>query len=226
MARSKLNRKLLKLVGIERARGAPVSTFEEAVARRFGVSTRTVRNYSALIDERRDAEDSAEIRRARRGASFVARAAAARHLKRADALFAAAAQLISRAARLDGRRGAGERLVAAIEATGRPVLDDGPPPGEPGEVEQEIKRAPALLQIARDDRRDAAMLVKRGEQADALAVAWFDRAQKIAGTYEPEPPAAPGSGRGPILTSPQRRAKMEVIRAALAARREAREASE
>ena len=45
MARSKLNRKLLKLVGIERARGAPVSTFEEAVARRFGVSTRTVRNY-------------------------------------------------------------------------------------------------------------------------------------------------------------------------------------
>lgn len=226
MARPKLNRKLLRLVGDALARGAPVSTFEDDLARKLRVSDRTVRKYAALINEQRDRDDAEHLKRARQQGRFVARAAAARHLKRADQLYADAAKLIARAARLDGKRGAAARLIAAIEASGRPVLDDGPAPVDAKEVEQEIKRTPVLLQIARDDRRDAALLIKRAEQADALAQGWFDKEQKIAGTYEPEPPAAPGSGRGPILTSPQRRAKMEVIRAALAARREAREASE
>lgn len=210
MARPKLNRKLLRLVGDALARGAPVSTFEDDLARKLRVSDRTVRKYAALINEQRDRDDAEHLKRARQQGRFVARAAAARHLKRADQLYADAARLIARAARLDGKRGAAARLIAAIEASGRPVLDDGPAPVDAKEVEQEIKRTPVLLQIARDDRRDAALLIKRAEQADALAQGWFDKEQKIAGTYEPETydPAKQG-GAAANLTSAQKRAKLQ-----------------
>jgi len=64
--------------------------------------------------------------------------------------------------------------------------------------------------VARDDRRDAALLIKRAEQADALAQGWFDKAQRIAGTYEPETydPAKQG-GAAANLTSAQKRAKLQ-----------------
>ncbi len=211
MTRSKLNRKLLRLVGDELARGAPVSTFEDRVARKFRISDRTVRKYAALVNEQRDREDAEDLKRARRQGRFVALAAAARHLARADRLYADAAKLIARAAKIDGKRGAAARLVAAIDAAGRPVLDDGPlPEVEPGDVDQELKRTPLLLQVARDDRRDAALLIKRAEQADALAQGWFDKAQRIAGTYEPETydPAKQG-GAAANLTSAQKRAKLQ-----------------
>lgn len=207
----KLNRKLLRLVGTELARGAPVSTFEDRLARQAKVTDRTVRKYAALINEQRDVEDAADIKRARRQGRFVALAACARHMARADALYADAGKLIARAAKLDGKRGAAARLVAAIEAAGRPVLDDGPAPElEPADVERELKATPLLLQIAREDRRDAAMLIKRAEQADARAADWFERAQKIAGTYEPETydPAQRG-GPAANLTSAQKRAKLQ-----------------
>ena len=88
MARPKLNRTLLRLVGDALARGAPVSTFEDDLARKLRVSDRTVRKYAALINEQRDREDTESLKRARRQGRFVALAAAARHLKRADQLYA------------------------------------------------------------------------------------------------------------------------------------------
>lgn len=233
MATVKPHRKLLRVVGVELARGAPVSTFEDRIARQLKVSTRTVRRYAAHINAERDREDAADLKRARRQGRFVAMAAGARWQARADKLYDAAWQLVTRSARLDGRGGAASRLAKAVEQIGvkpRRPLDDDPNPqfnqddGDKGH-EHEIARASALLTISREDRRDAALMLKRAEQADARAAAWFEQAQKIAGTYEPEPPAAPGAGRGAPLTSPQRRAKLEAIRAALAARRTAREAS-
>lgn len=202
MGNAAINRKLLRAVGIKLARGAPVSTFEEQFAARFRCDPRTVRRYVERVNEQRDIDDAAAVKRARARGRFVAEAACARHMDRADRLFLDAARLLARARRLDGNKGAGARLEAAIEQAGRPVLDDGPEPAPP----EDGARSAALLAIARQDRIDAAVLIKRGEAADKRAQDWFEKAQKISGTYEIAPPT-PESTRVQ-LTSPQRRAML------------------
>lgn len=221
MAAPKLNRKMLRAVGIELARGAAVSTFEDRIARRFRCTDRAVRKYAAIINEQRDAEDALDLRRARRRGRFVADAACAKHLERADRLYAEASKLLMRARRIDGgKSAAGDRLVAAIEAAGRRVLDDDGGMDEPADHEGEANRARGVLAIARADRFDAAILIKRGEAADALAQGWFDKSQKIAGTYDPQPGGGEtrSGGAGANLTSAQKRAALAKLRDAIAKR--------
>lgn len=223
-----LNPKLLRAVDAELARGNLPAAFGAKLARRYKTSARTVRSYVAAVMETRDEDDRGDRARARQTGRFVAAGASARWMRRADDLYLQAISLLRRAKRIDGdKNGAGAQLVDAIEsATGKPHLDDDPAePIDEDAAEASVKRGRALLQVARDDRFEAASLIKRAEGCEGRAIEWFDRGARIAGIFEPEPPTAPGVGRGAPLTSPQRRAKMEMIRAALEKKRKAREAS-
>jgi hypothetical protein len=221
-----LNPKLLRAVDAELSRGNLPAAFGARLARRYKTTARTVRSYVAAVLEKRDEDEGRDRARARQTGRFVTAGASARWMKRADDLYAVATLLLRRAQRIDGdKNGAGAKLLQAIEdATGRPRLDDDPSePVDPEVAEAMVKRGRALLLVAREDRQEAAMLIKRAEGCEGRAIEWFDRGARIAGIYEAEPPTAPGAGRGAPLTSPQRRAKMETIRTALERRRKARE---
>lgn len=211
-----LNRDLLRAVAREVASGQSAYEFEDRIAKRYDVCTRTVRNYVAAVLEDYREEDRAIVSRARLQGRFVATSAAGKWIKRSDKLWAEAARLLARARALDidrngGVAGATSRLIAHLEMSGRANLDDGM---EPLPVDLDQLKAGAVVAIIRGDRRDAAILIKRAEGADSRACDWFDRAQKIAGTYEPAPPgeeARPAAS----LTTPQRRAKLERLRGLL-----------
>lgn len=212
MAADVINETLTLAVARLLAKGTPPTTIQERLSRRYKVTTRTVRDYIAAAEEQRDEDDRALASRYRRDGVFVVRAAAAKWITRSDKLFALASRLLARADRFDGGDSAlGERLVKKILAAGR-MLDDGPvDDDEPDDV----RAYATALESAREDRRQAAILIKRAEACDARALEWFDRGAKIAGAYEAAT-NAPESTRVQ-LTSPQRRAKLnrigELIRA-------------
>lgn len=208
-----LNRAMLQAVAREVASGRSCYEFEDRIAEQFDVTPRCVRNYVAAVLEEYQEEDRAIVSRARLQGRFVATSAAGKWIKRSDKLWSEAARLLARARALDLDRGgkvagATSRLIAQLEMAGRASLDDGMEP-LPANLDQ--LKAGAVVEIIRADRRDAAILMKRAEGADARACDWFDRAQKIAGTYESAPPGAEARPAA-SLTTPQRRAKLERIK--------------
>lgn len=208
-----LNRAMLRAVAREVASGRSCYEFEDRIAEQFSVTPRCVRNYVAAVLEDYQEEDRAIVSRARLQGRFVATAAAGKWIKRSDKLWSEAARLLARARALDIDRngqvtGATSRLIAQLEMAGRASLDDGM---EPLPVDLDQLKAGAVVAIIRADRRDAAILMKRAEGADSRACDWFDRAQKIAGTYEPAPPGVE-SRPAASLTTPQRRAKLERLK--------------
>lgn len=207
---------MLLAVAREVASGRSCYEFEDRIAEQFSVTPRCVRNYVAAVLEDYQEEDRAIVSRARLQGRFVATSAAGKWIKRSDKLWSEAARLLARARALDIDRngqatGATSRLIAQLEMTGRASLDDGM---EPLPVDLDQLKAGSVVAIIRADRRDAAILMKRAEGADSRACDWFDRAQKIAGTYEPAPPGVE-SRPAASLTTPQRRAKLERLRGLL-----------
>lgn len=208
MASDVINESLTLAVARLLAKGTPPVTIQERLARRYGVTTRTIRDYIAAAEEQREEDDRALASRYRRDGVFVVRAAAAKWITRSDKLFALASRLLARADRFDGGKNAlGDRLVKKILSAGR-VLDDGPvdDDDEPG---PDAVACATALESAREDRRQAAILIKRAEACDTRAIEWFDRGAKIAGAYEAAT-NTPESTRVQ-LTSPQRRAKLNRI---------------
>lgn len=204
---------MLQAVAREVASGRSCYEFEDRIAEQFGVTPRCVRNYVAAVLEEYQEEDRAIVSRARLQGRFVATAAAGKWIKRSDKLWSEAARLLARARALDIDRngqvtGATSRLIAQLEMSGRASLDDGM---EPLPVDLDQLKVGAVVAIIRADRRDAAIIMKRAEGADSRACDWFDRAQKIAGTYESAPPGAEARPAA-SLTTPQRRAKLERIK--------------
>lgn len=201
---------LLLAVAKELARGNPPGIIRERMAKRFGVSTRTVTDYIAAAEEQREEDDRVLAAKYRRTGVFVARAAAAKWVTRADKLYQAGARLLARADRLDGGDTAiGNTLARMILRAGR-QLDDGP---DDQAAPIEIHDAAAALEIAREDRRQASTLIKRAEGCETRALDWFDRGARIAGAYEPA--AATPEATRVQLTSPQRRAKLDRLGALL-----------
>lgn len=206
MASDVPNERLTLAVAKMLAKGTPSTVVQERLSVRFSVTTRTVRDYIAAAEEQRDEDDRALASRYRKDGIFVARSACAKWIVRGDKLYTLASRLLARADRFDGGDNAiGDRLMRQILRAGRRLddgdLDDGP--------DIDATAASVALESAREDRRQAAILIKRAEGCDARALDWFDRGAKIAGAYEAAT-TAPESTRVQ-LTSPQRRAKLNRI---------------
>ena len=206
-----INQELLEAVAREVARGAPVAAYRDRIAKRFGVSARSVYSYAAMVHEERDREGLTELKSFRRNGMLTAQASAAKWMKRADRCYTSAAKLLARADRIDGKEGIGARLTARLLDLGV-RLDDGDreqlqDPIDPG-------RAAAALEVAREDRRQAAILIREATRCEARAADWFDRAAKICGAYEIAPVDEKDSRA--LLTSPERRAKLDRLRELLA----------
>lgn len=207
MASDVPNERLTLAVARMLAKGTPSTVVQERLSVRFGVTTRTVRDYIAAAEEQRDEDDRALASRYRKDGIFVARAACAKWIVRGDKLYTLASRLLARADRFDGGENAiGDRLMRQILRAGR-RLDDGPVDDDRGDIDPTA--ASVALESAREDRRQATILIKRAEGCDARALDWFDRGAKIAGAYEAAT-TAPESTRVQ-LTSPQRRAKLNRI---------------
>lgn len=206
-----LNQDMLRAVAKEIARGNPVIAFRARIAKRFGVHERTVYDYAQFIQDDRNRDGLAELKSFRRNGMLTASAAAAKWAKRADRCYTSAAKLLARADRIDGKEGIGARLTARLLDLGV-RLDDGDreqlqDPIDPG-------RAAAALEVAREDRRQAAILIREATRCEARAADWFDRAAKICGAYEIAPVDEKDSRA--LLTSPERRAKLDRLRELLA----------
>lgn len=211
---------MLRVVAREVATGASPFQFEERVAEQFQVTTRCVRDYIKVVLEDVRDQDRAILARARLQGRFVAGAASAKWIKRSDELWREAARILARVRAIDLDRkgeidGATSRLIKHLESSGRASLDDGFLLEEMA-VPLDQLRGGAVVETLRRDRRDAAILIKRAEGCDARALEWFERAQKIAGTYEPAPPDTEAAKASLQLTSVQRRARLDSLRAHLA----------
>lgn len=215
MARPKPNLDMALAVAKELARGTPTSVVAERISIRFGVTTRCVRDYIAAAEEQRSEDDRALASKMRHNGVFVAQAASAKWIRRADKFYAAAARLLARADRLDGGDTAiGDRLARKLMALGVD-LDDGERDMLADPID--IIGGKEALAIAREDRKQASMLVRTAEGCELRAAEWFEKAAKICGAYDLA--TAPTESQRQPLTSPQRRAKLEKLAAIL---REAR----